>query len=106
MKTYEWAVIGSGIAGISIAEILTRQGHSVVLVEKNDTLASETTRDFHEWLHTGSLYTLVPDRLITLRFILGAIDDLIEFYSSFLPFLGRLSCAIILVFLIFFEDLS
>ena len=47
MKTYEWAVIGSGIAGISIAEILTRQGHSVVLVEKNDTLASETTRDFH-----------------------------------------------------------
>ena len=83
MKTYEWAVIGSGIAGISIAEILTRQGHSVVLVEKNDTLASETTRDFHEWLHTGSLYTLVPDRLITLRFILGAIGDLIEFYSSY-----------------------
>ena len=58
MKTYEWAVIGSGISGISIAEILTRQGHSVVLIEKNNTLASETTRDFHEWLHTGSLYTL------------------------------------------------
>ncbi len=83
MKQYEWAVIGSGIAGISIAEILTRQGHSVVLVEKNDTLASETTRDFHEWLHTGALYTLVPDKLKTLRFILGAIDDLIEFYSSY-----------------------
>ena len=83
MKSYEWAVIGSGIAGISIAEILTRQGHSVVLIEKNNTLASETTREFHEWLHTGSLYTLVPDRLKTLRFILGAIDDLIEFYSSY-----------------------
>lgn len=83
MKTYEWAVIGSGIAGISIAEILTRQGHSVILVEKNDTLASETTREFHEWLHTGALYTLVPDRLKTLRFILGAIDDLIEFYTSY-----------------------
>lgn len=83
MKTYEWAVIGSGIAGISIAEILTRQGHSVVLIEKNDTLASETTRDFHEWLHTGALYTLVPDKLVTLRFILGAIDDLIEYYSVY-----------------------
>ncbi len=83
MKTYEWAVIGSGIAGVSIAEILTRQGHSVVLVEKNDTLSSETTREFHEWLHTGSLYTLIPDKLITLRFILGAIDDLIEFYSCY-----------------------
>ena len=83
MKSYEWAIIGSGIAGISIAEILTRQGHSVVLIEKNETLASETTREFHEWLHTGALYTLVPDKLITLRFVLGAIDDLIEFYSSY-----------------------
>ena len=83
MKTYEWAVIGSGIAGISIAEILVRQGHSVILVEKNNTLASEVTREFHEWLHTGALYTLVPDRLRTLRFILGAIDDLIEYYSSY-----------------------
>ena len=77
MKKYEWGVIGSGIAGIAIAEILTRQGHSVVLIEKNKTLASETTLEFHEWLHTGALYTLVPDRLKTLRFILGAIDDLI-----------------------------
>ena len=83
MKTYEWAVVGSGIAGISIAQILTRQGHSVILIEKNNLLASETTRDFHEWLHTGSLYTLIPDKLVTLRFILGAIDDLIEFYSSY-----------------------
>ena len=83
MKKYEWAVVGSGIAGISIAEILSREGHSVVLIEKNDTLASETTREFHEWLHTGALYTLVPDRLRTLRFILGSIDDLIEFYSSY-----------------------
>jgi len=82
-KTYEWAVIGSGIAGISIAEILSRQGHDVILIEKNEGLASETTREFHEWLHTGSLYTLIPDRLKTLRFVLGAIDDLIEFYSSY-----------------------
>jgi len=83
MKKYDWAVVGSGIAGISIAEILSREGHSVILIEKNDKLASETTRGFHEWLHTGALYTLVPDGLKTLRFILGAIDDLIEFYSSY-----------------------
>ena len=31
MKKYEWAVVGSGIAGISIAEILTRNGHDVIL---------------------------------------------------------------------------
>ena len=82
-KQYEWAVVGGGIAGIAISEILTREGHSVVLIDKNKKLASETTREFHEWIHTGALYTLVPDRLITLKFILGAIDDLIEYYSSF-----------------------
>ena len=69
MKSYEWAIIGSGISGIAIAEILTREGHSCVLIEKNEKLASETTREFHEWLHTGSLYTLIPDRLNTLKFI-------------------------------------
>jgi len=83
MKTFEWAIVGSGIAGIVASEILTRNGHSVVLIEKNDTLASETTRDFHEWLHTGSLYTLVPDNLKTLKFLLGAIDDLLEYYNSY-----------------------
>jgi len=83
MKSYEWAIIGGGIAGIAVSEILCREGHSVVLVEKNDKLASVTTREFHEWIHTGALYTLVPDKLMTLRFILGAIDDLIEYYASF-----------------------
>ena len=83
MKQYEWAVIGSGIAGIIASEILTREGHSAVLIEKNEKLASETSRDFHEWMHTGSLYTLIPDNLKTLKFILGAVDDLFEFYGSY-----------------------
>ena len=83
MKKFEWAVIGSGIAGIVTSEILTREGHSTVLIEKNEQLAAETTRDFHEWIHTGSLYTLIPDNLLTLKYLLGAIDDLLEYYSSF-----------------------
>jgi hypothetical protein len=83
MQKFEWAVIGSGIAGLVSSEILTREGHSVVLIEKNEKLASETTRDFHEWIHTGSLYTLIPDNLLTLKYLLGSIDDLLEYYSSF-----------------------
>jgi hypothetical protein len=83
MREFEWAVIGSGITGIVSAEILTREGHSTVLIEKNEQLASETTRDFHEWIHTGSLYTLIPDNLATLKFILGAVDDILEYYSSY-----------------------
>jgi len=83
MKIYDWAVIGGGASGIFISEILTREGHSVVLIEKNEKLAAETTREFHEWIHTGSLYTLLPDDMTTLKFVLGSIDDLIEYYASF-----------------------
>ena len=80
---YDWVIVGGGISGISIAEILSREGKSVLLLEKNDSLASETSKGFHEWVHSGALYTLVPDNLLTLRYLLGATDDLIEYYSSF-----------------------
>jgi hypothetical protein len=83
MEKYDWIIIGGGISGITSAEILTREGFSVLLLEKNDSLASETSKVFHEWLHTGALYTLAPDKLNTTRYLLGAIDDLLEFYQSF-----------------------
>ena len=34
MKIFDWIVVGGGIAGISLGEILTREGHSVALIEK------------------------------------------------------------------------
>ena len=83
MKSYDWIIVGGGIAGISIAEILSREGHSVALIEKNKKLASVATKEFHEWVHTGSLYTLVEDQMKTLKYILGSLDDLLEFYSSY-----------------------
>ncbi len=83
MKTYDWIIVGGGVAGISLCEILTREGHSVALIEKNNKLASKTTKEFHEWVHTGSLYTLVKDKMETLKYILGSLDDLVEYYSSF-----------------------
>ena len=82
-KKYNWIVIGGGISGISIAEILCREQNEVLLIEKNQALASETSKVFHEWLHTGALYTLIPDRMLTTRYLLGAIDDLIEHYNCF-----------------------
>ena len=53
------------------------------LIEKKNKLASATTREFHESFHTGSLYTLLKDDMKTLKYILGSLDDLLEFYSSF-----------------------
>ena len=70
MKTFDWIVVGGGVAGISLSEILTREGHSVALIEKKNKLASATTREFHEWFHTGSLYTLLKDDMKTLKYIL------------------------------------
>ena len=80
---YEWVIVGGGVSGIVLSEILTREGHNVLLIDKGKQLAGETTKIFHEWIHTGSLYTLIPDKLITLKFLLGAIDDLLEYYSCF-----------------------
>ena len=82
-QKYNWIVVGGGIAGISIAEILSRQGKSVLLVEKNSQIASETSKVFHEWLHSGALYSLVPDNFSTLPYLLGATDDLLDYYSGF-----------------------
>ena len=80
---YDWIVIGGGISSIAISEILSREGKAVLLLEKNEKLASETSKVFHEWFHSGALYTLIPDNLLTLRYLLGATDDLIEYYSCF-----------------------
>ena len=68
---------------LAIAEILSRENNEILIIEKNKYLASETSKVFHEWLHTGALYTLVPDRMLTTRYLLGAIDDLLEYYSNF-----------------------
>lgn len=82
-QKYDWIVVGGGIAGISVAEILCREGKSVLIIEKNSQIASETSKVFHEWLHTGALYSLVPDNLFTTRYLLGALDDLFTYYSCF-----------------------
>ncbi len=81
---HDYVIVGGGISGISVAEILSRdQNLSILLLEKNKKLATETSGEFHEWLHSGTLYTLVPDNLLTLRYLLGAADDLCTFYGGY-----------------------
>ncbi len=82
-QEYDWIIVGGGIAGISIAEILSREGHAILMLEKNNQIASETSKVFHEWLHSGSLYSLVPDNNRTLRYLLGAMDDLFDYYENY-----------------------
>ena len=78
----DFAVVGGGIAGLAIAEMLQRSGASVVLLEKNKTLCSEASAEQQGWFHTGALYTALPNNFFC-RTMVGNLDDLVDYYSGF-----------------------
>ena len=61
-KEYDITIIGGGIAGITIAEIFSRNGYKVCLIEKNKSLCKETSGSHHGWFHFGSLYSIFPGK--------------------------------------------
>jgi glycine/D-amino acid oxidase-like deaminating enzyme len=81
-STYDFAVIGGGIAGLAIAELLQRSGASVVLVERNETLCGGASSEQQGWFHTGALYSALPDQFFC-RTLAGNLDDLVDYYSEF-----------------------
>lgn len=78
----DFLVLGGGIAGLAIAELLQRSGASVVLLEKNETLCSEASAEQQGWFHTGALYTALP-RTSFCRTLVANLDDLIDYYNVF-----------------------
>jgi len=78
----DFAVVGGGIAGLAVAEMLQRSGASVVLLEKNKTLCSEASAEQQGWFHTGALYTALPSNFFC-RTMVGNLDDLVDYYSWF-----------------------
>jgi glycine/D-amino acid oxidase-like deaminating enzyme len=79
---YDYAVVGGGIAGLAIAEIFARSGHSVVLIERNSQLCHEASASQHGWFHFGSLYSIFPQNSF-LRTMIRGVEDLREYYSGF-----------------------
>jgi glycine/D-amino acid oxidase-like deaminating enzyme len=53
-------VLGSGVAGLSLAEILSRNGWKITLVEALPELGGDASRNTQNWLHTGWLYAALP----------------------------------------------
>jgi L-2-hydroxyglutarate oxidase LhgO len=49
-------VIGAGVVGLAVAASLARAGRSVVIVERNDAIALETTSRNSEVIHAGIYY--------------------------------------------------
>ena len=80
--SFDFAVVGGGIAGLAIAELLQRSGASVVLLEKNETLCGEASAEQQGWFHTGALYSALPDHFFC-RTLAGNLDDLVDYYSDF-----------------------
>ncbi len=78
----DFAVVGGGIAGLAIAELLQRSGASVLLVEKNARLCGEASAEQQGWFHTGALYAALPNQFF-LRALVGNLDDLMDYYGDF-----------------------
>ena len=81
-EEYEYAIVGGGIAGLAIAEVFARSGHSVVLIEKNERLCQEASAAHHGWFHFGSLYSIFPQNQF-LRTMVGGVEDLLDYYARF-----------------------
>jgi hypothetical protein len=54
-------IIGSGIAGLSIAEILSRNNYKVIILESQSKIGGEASLATQKWYHTGWLYAPLPN---------------------------------------------
>jgi glycine/D-amino acid oxidase-like deaminating enzyme len=79
---YDFCVVGGGIAGLSVAELLARSGRSVALLERTDKLCSEASAAQHSWFHAGALYAALPTNAF-FRTLVGNVDDLLDYYACF-----------------------
>ncbi|MFN7609893.1 MAG: FAD-dependent oxidoreductase, partial [bacterium] len=56
MATYDVVLIGGGIAGLWLANVLQQKGYTVALLEEN-TLGGEQTLASQGMIHGGQKYT-------------------------------------------------
>ena len=84
---YDVVVIGGGIAGIAIAEILSRNSDlTIKVIEAEPKLGGGASGKLEGWYHSGALYSGSDDAQ-TFMNCLNGIEDLQRFYSTY--FRGR-----------------
>ena len=79
---YDCAVVGAGIAGLATAELLTRRGKTVLLLESEHAICLKASSDHHGWFHMGSLYSIFWKTAFSKTLING-VEDLLEHYADF-----------------------
>ncbi len=61
MRKKTAVVVGSGIAGLSLAEILSRNNYQVTLLESQARIGGEASLATQKWYHSGWLYAALPN---------------------------------------------
>lgn len=54
-------IVGTGIAGLSIAEMLSRNNYKIILLESQNKIGGEASLATQKWYHTGWLYAALPN---------------------------------------------
>jgi len=79
---YDFIVIGAGIAGIAIAEILQRAGKHVLLLESREYVCAEASAQQAGWFHTGALYAALPNRSFSSALV-NNLNIINTYYKDF-----------------------
>jgi hypothetical protein len=54
-------IVGTGIAGLSLAEILSRNNYKVILLESQERIGGEASLATQKWYHSGWFYAALPN---------------------------------------------
>lgn len=79
---FDFIIVGAGIAGMAIAEILQRSGYSVALIEQEDRIGKHASSYQAGWFHTGDLYAMLPTHRYTIR-LRENLSSLLSYYAGF-----------------------
>ena len=78
-------IVGGGIAGIAIAEFLSRHSRfSIKLLEKAEYLGTQSSGKLEGWFHSGALYSAQDDAQTFINCVNG-VEDLINLYAPYFP---------------------